>query len=63
MFAGVDVNGRDYDGRTALHVASAFGHIDIVKRLMKEKGIQVCLLFSHSRISSVDATVLLNVSI
>ncbi|MGB6064909.1 MAG: ankyrin repeat domain-containing protein [Desulfomonilaceae bacterium] len=32
---GVDVNGRDYTGNTALCVATEFGHTDIVKVLLK----------------------------
>eukprot|EP00428_Durinskia_dybowskii_P039452 CAMPEP_0170276044 /NCGR_PEP_ID=MMETSP0116_2-20130129/38007_1 /TAXON_ID=400756 /ORGANISM="Durinskia baltica, Strain CSIRO CS-38" /LENGTH=598 /DNA_ID=CAMNT_0010527317 /DNA_START=60 /DNA_END=1854 /DNA_ORIENTATION=+ len=34
---GVGVNSQDYDGRTALHVASAHGHLEVVKELVGMK--------------------------
>lgn len=34
---GVDLNIANYDGRTALHLASAEGHLDIVKYLVEKK--------------------------
>lgn len=38
--SGVDVNFRDIDGRTALHVAACQGFADVV-RLLLDKGAQV----------------------
>jgi ankyrin repeat protein len=38
---GVNVNGKDYDGRTALHVASANGHFEAVQLLLRQSGIQI----------------------
>ena len=37
---GVDLNHGDYDDRTALHLASATGHLDVVKYLV-EQGVNV----------------------
>lgn len=31
---GWDVNGRDYDGRTAAHIAASEGHLDTMKYLV-----------------------------
>ncbi|MBA0768384.1 hypothetical protein Gotri_017186, partial [Gossypium trilobum] len=31
---GMDVNGIDLDGRTALHVAACEGHVEVVKLLL-----------------------------
>ena len=33
ILAGVDVNAGDYDQRTALHLAAANGHLDVVQLL------------------------------
>jgi hypothetical protein len=38
LAAGADINARDYDGRTALHVATAWGSIPVVKLLLAQKG-------------------------
>lgn len=40
LASGVDVNFRDIDGRTALHVAACQGFADVVKLLL-DKGAQV----------------------
>jgi glutaminase len=37
---GLDINTGDYDKRTPLHLASAAGHIDIVRYLV-EQGAEV----------------------
>ncbi|KAH8071808.1 serine/threonine kinase [Aureococcus anophagefferens] len=37
LASGVDVNGGDYDKRTALHLAAAEGHADAVRFLIDEK--------------------------
>ncbi|RZR70973.1 hypothetical protein BHM03_00002531 [Ensete ventricosum] len=42
LASGVDVNFRDIDGRTALHVASCQGFADVV-RLLLDRGAQVGL--------------------
>jgi ankyrin repeat protein len=31
---GWDVNGRDYDGRTAAHIAASEGHLNTIKYLL-----------------------------
>lgn len=36
LASGVGLNNADYDGRTALHLASAEGHVQAVKFLMKQ---------------------------
>ena len=33
---GTNFNSSDYDGRTALHVASAEGHLDMIKFLLEK---------------------------
>ncbi|KAH8088625.1 hypothetical protein JL720_6570 [Aureococcus anophagefferens] len=38
LASGVDVNGGDYDKRTALHLAAAEGHADAVRFLIDESG-------------------------
>ena len=37
LAAGADPNAADYDGRTALHLAAASGHINIVQFLLRKK--------------------------
>ena len=36
---GVDVNGKDYDDRTALHVAASAGQTGVVDLLLEEGAI------------------------
>lgn len=37
IVAGVDVNDQDYKGMTALMRAASFGHVDVVKLLIRKK--------------------------
>lgn len=39
--SGVDVNFRDIDGRTALHIAACQGLTDVVALLLLERGAEV----------------------
>ena len=35
---GMDMGASDYDGRTALHLAAAEGHLNVVKLLLEQCG-------------------------
>ncbi|TKS72909.1 Glutaminase liver isoform, mitochondrial [Collichthys lucidus] len=38
FLSGVDVNAVDYDGRSALHVAAAEGHTEVIRFLLENAG-------------------------
>ncbi len=37
--SGMDMNAADYDGRTALHLACAEGHLNVVRLLLEQCGV------------------------
>ena len=41
--SGVDINVSDYDGRTALHLASCNNHIEIVEWILQNGGTSFSL--------------------
>lgn len=43
FLSGVDVNAVDYDGRSALHVAAAEGHTEVVRFLLENAGADASL--------------------
>lgn len=43
FLSGVDVNAVDYDGRSALHVAAAEGHTDVIRFLLENAGANAAL--------------------
>jgi ankyrin repeat protein len=63
---GVDMNLGDYDGRTALHLAAAEGHVRCVKFLLEvgkvkhdqkdrwgQTPLSEAILFKHTKIASI----------
>lgn len=43
FLSGVDLNAVDYDGRSALHVASAEGHSEVIRFLLENAGADASL--------------------
>ncbi|XP_042340511.1 glutaminase liver isoform, mitochondrial-like [Plectropomus leopardus] len=43
FLSGVDVNAVDYDGRSALHVAAAEGHAEVIRFLLENAGANPAL--------------------
>lgn len=43
FLSGVDLNAVDYDGRSALHVAAAEGHIEVIRFLLENAGADASL--------------------
>ncbi len=43
FLSGVDVNAVDYDGRSALHVAAAEGHTEVIRFLLENTGASPAL--------------------
>lgn len=43
FLSGVDVNAVDYDGRSALHVAAAEGHTEVIRFLLEISGANPAL--------------------
>lgn len=43
FLSGVDVNAVDYDGRSALHVAAAEGHTEVIRFLLENAGADASL--------------------
>lgn len=38
FLSGLDINALDYDGRSALHVAAAEGHTEVIRFLLESAG-------------------------
>lgn len=43
FLSGADVNAVDYDGRSALHVAAAEGHTEVIRFLLDNTGASPAL--------------------
>ena len=44
--SGMDITLADYDGRTALHLAAAEGHMECVQFLLEQCGVSIFIFFS-----------------
>lgn len=55
VHSGADVHLVDYDGRSALHLASAEGHLDLVRYLVVQQGVDVNVLDRFQQTPLADA--------
>ena len=53
--AGSQVNQKSQTCRTALHIAAEFGHVEIVKLLLKQRDVQFAAKDSHGNTPLLDA--------